>query len=145
MSQHLAIDTEQAEVALVVVDHAVALSGRVDEAGPHAWLRSRQGPQQVPVHGVDEAWSLSAAADDQAQLGTHTGARHLAVMARQDGSWGHKLCAGALSNTAVLAIPVPEQQCGISGARQHVAVPPNVGLRPGQARHHIPVAKHDLG
>ena len=55
------------------------------------------------------------------------------------------LTARALSDAAVLAVPVPEQQCGVSGARQHVAVPPDVGLRPGQTRHHVTVTKHDLG
>lgn len=40
--------------------------------------------------------------------------------------------------------PVPEKQCGISRPRHDVAVAADVGLRPSQARDHIPVAKDDL-
>lgn len=58
MLQQLAVDAEEAEVALVVVDHAVALSGRLDEAGTQTALGSLQGAQQVAVHGVDETGTL---------------------------------------------------------------------------------------
>ena len=40
--------------------------------------------------------------------------------------------------------PVPEQKGGIARPRHNVAVPTNVRLRPGQARHHVPVAKYNL-
>lgn len=58
VSQQFAVDAEEAEVALVVVDHAVPLSGRLDEAGPRAALGSLQGAQQVAVHGVDQTGTL---------------------------------------------------------------------------------------
>ena len=58
VTQQLAVDAEQAEVALVVVHHAVALRGRLDEAGPQAALGALQGPQQVPVHRVDQTGAL---------------------------------------------------------------------------------------
>lgn len=41
----------------------------------------------------------SAATDDQSQLGTHTGAGHLTVMTRQDGSGRHKLSWGKTHKT----------------------------------------------
>ena len=40
--------------------------------------------------------------------------------------------------------PVPEQKGGITRPRHNVAVPTNVRLRPGQARHHVPVAEYNL-
>lgn len=54
------------------------------------------------------------------------------------------LTARALSNTVVLSVPVPQQQGGISGARQDVAVSTDVRLRASQTRHHVTVPEHDL-
>lgn len=45
----------------------------------------------------------------------------------------------------VSSTPVPQKQGGISGAGHDVAVSSDVGLRPGQTRDHIPVAKNNLG
>lgn len=58
VSQQFAVDAEEAEVALVVVDHAVALRGRLDEAGTRAALGTLQGAQQVAVHGVNQTGTL---------------------------------------------------------------------------------------
>jgi len=58
VAQQLAVDTEVTEVALVVVDHAVALGGGLDEARPYAAVRALQGPQQVPIHGMDQTRTL---------------------------------------------------------------------------------------
>lgn len=58
VSQQFAADAEEAEVTLVVVDHAVPLRGRLDEAGTQAAFRTLQGAQQVAVHGVDQTGSL---------------------------------------------------------------------------------------
>lgn len=58
VSQQLAVDAEEAEVALVVVDHAVPLRGRLDETWTRAALWTLQGAQQVPVHGVDQTGPL---------------------------------------------------------------------------------------
>lgn len=54
------------------------------------------------------------------------------------------LTAWALSNAAVLSVPVPQQQGGISGARQDVAVSSDVRLGASQTRHHITMPKHYL-
>lgn len=54
------------------------------------------------------------------------------------------LTAWALSDAVVLSVPVPQQQGGIPGARQDVAVPTDVRLGPGQTGHHVTVAEHDL-
>ena len=51
---------------------------------------------------------------------------------------------GVVPYDVVSAAPVPEQQGGIARPRHDVAVPADVRLRPGQARHHIPVAKYNL-
>jgi len=56
--QQLAVDAEQAEVSLVEVDDTVALGGGLDEARPVAAFEALQGPQQVPVHGVDQTGAL---------------------------------------------------------------------------------------
>lgn len=58
VSQQFAVDTEEAELSLVVVDHAVSLGGGLDEARPQAALRALQGPQQVPIHGMDQTRTL---------------------------------------------------------------------------------------
>lgn len=56
--KQLSIDTEETKLSLVVIDHTVPLSGRLDEAGPHALLWALQGPQQVPIHGMDQTRTL---------------------------------------------------------------------------------------
>lgn len=58
VSQQFAVDAEEAKLALVVVDHAVSLSGRLDEARARAALGTLQGPQQVPIHGMDQTRTL---------------------------------------------------------------------------------------
>lgn len=58
VSQQLAVDAEEAKLALVVVDHAVSLSGRLDEARTRAALGTFQSPQQVPIHGMDQTRTL---------------------------------------------------------------------------------------
>ncbi len=58
VSQQFAIDTEETELSFVVVDHAVSLSGRLDETGSQAALWTLQGPQQVPIHGMDQTRTL---------------------------------------------------------------------------------------
>lgn len=50
-----------------------------------------------------------------------------------------------VSYDVVSSAPVPQKKSGISGARHNVAVPSDVGLWPSQTRHHVPVAKNDLG
>lgn len=52
------IDTEETKLSFVVIDHTVSLSGRLDEAGQHAFLWALQGPQQVPIHGMDQTRTL---------------------------------------------------------------------------------------
>lgn len=51
---------------------------------------------------------------------------------------------GIVSDDMVPPTPVPQQQGGISGTRDDVAVTADVRLRSGQARHHVPVTKDDL-
>lgn len=58
VSQQFAVNTEETKLSLVVVNHAVALSGGLDEAGPQAALWALQGPQQVPIHGMDQTRTL---------------------------------------------------------------------------------------
>ena len=60
------------------------------------------------------------------------------------GNEGKVLTSGVFSDAVVFAIPVPEQQGGVPGARQHVAVAADVRLGARQTRHHVPMAKHDL-
>lgn len=57
---------------------------------------------------------------------------------------GRALTAWALPDAAELSVPVPQQQGGVSGARQDVAVSADVRLGAGEARHHVPVSEHDL-
>lgn len=54
------------------------------------------------------------------------------------------LTAWALPNAAVLSVPVPQQQGGISGAWQNVAVSSDVRLRASQTCHHVTMPKHYL-
>lgn len=54
------------------------------------------------------------------------------------------LTAWRFSDAAELSVPVPQQQGGISGAWQDVAVSTNVWLGAGKAGHHVPMAKHNL-
>ena len=58
VSQQLSVDGEEAEVSLVVVDYGVALCRGLDETGLHAAPRALQGPQQVPIHGMDQTRAL---------------------------------------------------------------------------------------
>lgn len=58
VSQQFAVDAEETEPSLVVVDHAVPLGGGLDEAGPQAAVWALQGPQQVPIHGMDQTRTL---------------------------------------------------------------------------------------
>lgn len=58
VSEQFAIDGEKTEVSLVVINDAVTLGGRLDESGPLADLRALQGPQQVPIHGMDQTRTL---------------------------------------------------------------------------------------
>lgn len=58
VSQQFAVDTEETKLSLVVVDHAVSLSGGLDETRPQTALRALQGPQQVPIHGMDQTRTL---------------------------------------------------------------------------------------
>lgn len=51
---------------------------------------------------------------------------------------------GIVSNNVVPPAPVPQQQGGIPGTGDDVAVPADVRLRSGQTRHHVPVTKDDL-
>lgn len=81
MPKQFSIDAEKTKLSLVVVDHTVSLSGALDEARPQALLWGLQGPQQVPIHGMDQTRSLFAATDDKPQLRTHTCTRHLTVVA----------------------------------------------------------------
>lgn len=55
------------------------------------------------------------------------------------------LTGGTLADAVVLAVPVPQQQGGVPGARQDVAVAADVGLGASQTRDHVAVAEHDLG
>lgn len=52
---------------------------------------------------------------------------------------------GIVSDNVVPPAPVPQQQRGISGTRDDVAVATDVRLGSGQTRHHVPVTKDDLG
>lgn len=51
---------------------------------------------------------------------------------------------GIVSNNVVPPAPVPQQQGGVSGTGDDVAVASDVRLRSGQTRHHVPVTKDDL-
>lgn len=51
---------------------------------------------------------------------------------------------GIVPNNVVPSAPVPQKKSGVPGSRHDVAVPSDVRLRPGQTRHHIPVAKDNL-
>lgn len=51
---------------------------------------------------------------------------------------------GVVANDVVPPTPIPEKQGGVPRSRHNVAVPTDVGFRPGQACDHIPVAKHNL-
>lgn len=68
VSQQLAVDAEETEVSLVIVDHAVALGGGLDEPGPQAALWALQGPEQVSVHGMDQARTLYTQGDTELRL-----------------------------------------------------------------------------
>lgn len=52
---------------------------------------------------------------------------------------------GVVSDNMVSPAPVPQQEGGVPGTGDDVAVAPNVGFWPGQTRHHVPVTKDDLG
>lgn len=54
------------------------------------------------------------------------------------------LTAWALSDAVMLSVPVPQQEGGVPGARQDVAVSPDVRLGSGQTRHHVTVPEHNL-
>lgn len=58
VSQQFAIDTEETKLSLVVVNHTVSLSGGLDETRPQAALWAVQGPQKVPIHGMDQTRTL---------------------------------------------------------------------------------------
>lgn len=58
MPQQFAVDTEEAKLSLVIIDNAVSLGGGLDEARPEAAPWSLQGPQQVPIHGMDQTRTL---------------------------------------------------------------------------------------
>lgn len=58
VSQQLAVDAEETKVSLLIVDDAVSLGGGLDQARTQAAFGGLQGPQQVPVHGVDQTGTL---------------------------------------------------------------------------------------
>lgn len=58
VSQQFAVDAEETKLSLVVIDHTVSLCGGLDEAGPREAVRDLQGPQQVPIHGMDQTRTL---------------------------------------------------------------------------------------
>lgn len=58
VSQQFAVDAEETKVPLVIVDDAVSFSGGLNETRTQAAFRGLQGPQQVPVHGVDQTRTL---------------------------------------------------------------------------------------
>lgn len=58
VSQQFAVDAKQTKVSLLVVNHAVTLAGGLDESGLQAAVRPLQGPQQVPIHGMDQTRTL---------------------------------------------------------------------------------------
>lgn len=50
-----------------------------------------------------------------------------------------------ISYNMMSSTPVPQKKSSVSGAGHDVAVSSDVGLWPGQACHHVPVAKNNLG
>lgn len=58
VSQQFPVDTEETKVSLIIVDDAASLRGGLNETRPRAAVRGVQGPQQVPIHGMDEARTL---------------------------------------------------------------------------------------
>lgn len=58
VSQQFAVDGEETKVPLLIVDDAVSLSGGLDQTRTQAAFWGLQGPQQVPVHGVDQTRTL---------------------------------------------------------------------------------------
>ena len=58
VSEQFAVDTEVTKLPLLVVDHAMSLGGGLDETRPQAALGALQGPQQVPIHGMDQTRTL---------------------------------------------------------------------------------------
>lgn len=58
MSQQFAVDAEETELSLVIVNHTVSLGGRLDETRSRALLWGLQGPQQVSIHGMDQTRTL---------------------------------------------------------------------------------------
>lgn len=58
MSEEFAIDGEEREVSLIIINDAVTFAGRLDESGPLAELGALQGPKQVPIHGMDQTRTL---------------------------------------------------------------------------------------
>lgn len=58
VSQQFAVDAEETKVPLLIVDDAVSLSGGLDQTRTQAAFWGLQGPQQVPVHGVDQTRTL---------------------------------------------------------------------------------------
>lgn len=51
---------------------------------------------------------------------------------------------GVVTDDMVSPTPVPEKKSCVPGPRNDVAVSSDVRFRPGQTRHHIPVAKNYL-
>lgn len=58
VSQQFAVDAEETELSLVIVNHTVSLGGRLDETRSRALLWGLQGPQQVSIHGMDQTRTL---------------------------------------------------------------------------------------
>lgn len=58
VSQQFPVDTEETKVSLLIVDDAASLRGGLNETRPRAAVGAVQGPQQVPIHGMDEARTL---------------------------------------------------------------------------------------
>lgn len=58
VSQEFSIDAEHTEVAFVVINDAVTLSGGQNQTRQYTAVRTLQSPQQIAVHGVDETRTL---------------------------------------------------------------------------------------
>lgn len=145
LSQKFPVNAEIAEPPSLIVYDTVAFTRDRNQTREQAVLGSLEGSQQIASDRVDEARAFFSTTDNQAKLCTDGHTHNFMVVACEDGSWGWVVAAvRVVAYDMVSPAPVPEKQCGISRPRHDVAVAADVGLRPSQARDHIPVAKDDL-
>lgn len=73
VSEELSVYAEEAKLSLIIINHTVTLGGGLDESGLLAALWAVQGPQQVPIHGMDQTRTLCTQKDHvQQSVEVHT-------------------------------------------------------------------------